>query len=479
MSRPLNALETKLHQAALAAPKQELTPKEAEKLIPDAKARQNALNFLLGVGYLKALKDAKNNALFRAVTKVEHDQTKGLTGEEVMVLAPIKASNNEGIWIKHLKAKTNLHQTVIEKCIKTLVQRKLIKKVSSVQYPTRKIYMLEGVEPSVALTGGPWYTENELDMDFIESISQACYKFIHDVSFPKNQSADGALFAISNAPQYPSAAQIHRALRQARLTETELSVEHIEILLDVLVLDGQVEKLPAFGASLWDSNAVSDGDSDAEDREARKKKKRRRSPVSSDEENTRSRSKSKKKRTVSDSENDGNERSSRKKSKLKRKKEDASDSGSDSDAAPKKKKKTKVVDSDDESGSDDSSRRKKKKKKSKEDKSDSESEEERESRKKKKKVKEESDSDDDSSRRRRKKEKEVKRSPSPYDFDYSASVVYRAVRQEKLSLGWSEAPCSKCASFEFCKEGGPVNPTDCVYYGDWLVAGTIAFEDET
>ncbi|KAF7313622.1 RNA polymerase III subunit RPC34 [Mycena chlorophos] len=463
MSRPLNALETKLHQAALAAPKQELTPKEAEKLIPDAKARQNALNFLLGVGYLKALKDAKNNALFRAVTKVEHDQTKGLTGEEVMVLAPIKASNNEGIWIKHLKAKTNLHQTVIEKCIKTLVQRKLIKKVSSVQYPTRKIYMLEGVEPSVALTGGPWYTENELDMDFIESISQACYKFIHDVSFPKHQSADGALFAISNAPQYPSAAQIHRALRQARLTETELSVEHIEILLDVLVLDGQVEKarIARF------------------DREARKKRKRRRSPVSSDEENTRSRSKSKKKRADSDSENDGNERSSRKKSKLKRKKEDASDSGSDSDAAPKKKKKTKVVDSDDESGSDDSSRRKKKKKKSKEDKSDSESEEERESRKKKKKVKEESDSDDDSSRRRRKKEKEVKRSPSPYDFDYSASVVYRAVRQEKLSLGWSEAPCSKCASFEFCKEGGPVNPTDCVYYGDWLVAGTIAFEDET
>ncbi|KAJ7068071.1 RNA polymerase Rpc34 subunit-domain-containing protein [Mycena amicta] len=468
--RPLNALETKLHQTALAAHKQELTSRDAEKLIPDSKARQNALNFLLGVGYLKALKDSKNNALFRAVSKVEHDQTKDLTGEEVIVLAPIKASNNEGIWIKHLKAKTNLHQSVIEKCVKTLVQKKLIKQVSSVQYPTRKIYMLEGVEPSVALTGGPWYTENELDTDFIHSISQACLKFIRDVSFPKHKSQDGALFPISNAPQYPTATQIHKTLRQARLTETDLSVEHIEILLDVLVLDGEIEKLPAFGASLWDSSAVSDGDSDADDRESRKKKKRRRSP-SSDEDEAPAKSKNKKKRADTDSDEDDS--SSRKRSKQKRKKADDSDLGSDSDAAPKKTKKNKKIDSDGSDSDDVSSRKKKKKKYDSNDSDD----DDRASRKKKKKVvKEESDTDE--SPRRRKKS--IKRSPSPIQFDdYSGSVVYRAVRQEKLSLGWSEAPCSKCASFDFCKDGGPVNAGECVYYGDWLVAGTITFDDET
>jgi DNA-directed RNA polymerase III subunit RPC6 len=39
---------------------------------------------------------------------------------------------------------------------------------------------------------------------------------------------------------------VHNTLRQARLTETELSVEHVEMLLDVLVLDGEVEKVRRF-----------------------------------------------------------------------------------------------------------------------------------------------------------------------------------------------------------------------------------------
>lgn len=51
------------------------------------------------------------------------------------------------------------------------------------------------------------------------------------------------LYPISHAPAYPSALQIRNALKQARLTPTELSVEHVETLLNVLVLDGDVEKV--------------------------------------------------------------------------------------------------------------------------------------------------------------------------------------------------------------------------------------------
>ncbi|KAJ7774322.1 RNA polymerase Rpc34 subunit-domain-containing protein [Mycena maculata] len=480
MSRRISELESKLHQAALAGPKHEITSKQAESVIPDQKARQNALNFLLGVGLFKSLKDAKGNITFRAVTKGELEQTKDLSGEESLVLGHIKATTNEGIWTKHLKAKTNLHQTIIDRCIKTLTQKKLIKRVPSVQHPTRKIYMLEHLEPSVGLTGGPWYTESELDTVFIDTISKACLKFIRDVSFPKQrkEAREGALFPISNAPRYPTAAQVHNTLRQARLTETELSVEHVEMLLDVLVLDGEVEKLPAFGASLWDSNAVDDGDSD-QDKGSSKKKKRRRSD-SSDEDETEVKTKRKKKRVDTDSD-DQDEASSRKKPKLKRRKADESDSDLESDA-PKKKKKKKNDSEDESDGEEASSRKKKKKKKSE---SDGESDEDdassRKKKKKKKKVKressDESESDDDHGRR-------SKRSPSPYQsfsfdgLDSAGGVVYRAVNQEKITLGWTEAPCSKCSSFEFCKQGGPVNPKECVYYEDWLVAGTVAFDDD-
>jgi len=56
-------------------------------------------------------------------------------------------------------------------------------------------------------------------------------------------NGDIPLYPISNAPNYPTASDITNSLRKARLTETNLSVEHIEMLLNVLVLDGKIEKV--------------------------------------------------------------------------------------------------------------------------------------------------------------------------------------------------------------------------------------------
>ena len=85
--RPPNELESRLHQAALSSSKkvrlltrflgkfltilQEITAKQAESIVPDPSARQDALNFLLGVGLFKSLKDTKGHISFRAVTKNE------------------------------------------------------------------------------------------------------------------------------------------------------------------------------------------------------------------------------------------------------------------------------------------------------------------------------------------------------------------------------------------------------------------------
>lgn len=40
--------------------------------------------------------------------------------------------------------------------------------------------MLYHLEPSVDVTGGPWYTDNELDTEFIKLLSSACLRFIRD-----------------------------------------------------------------------------------------------------------------------------------------------------------------------------------------------------------------------------------------------------------------------------------------------------------
>ncbi|KAF8665701.1 hypothetical protein AX16_000153 [Volvariella volvacea WC 439] len=478
--RPPNELESKLHQAALATPKKELTAAQAESLVPDPQTRQDALNFLLKVGLFKSLVDARGGIIFRAVTKAELTATKDLSGEENLVLSHIKAAGNEGIWTKHLKAKTNLHQTVIDRCLKTLTQKSLIKRVPSVQHPTRKIYMLFNLEPSIALTGGPWYTDNELDTEFIQHLTDACLKFIRDLTFPKRRAGanDSALYALSNPPQYPTAQHIRNSLRQARITETDLSVEHVEMLLNVLVLDGEIEKLPAFGSSLWDSNAIHDEPS-SEEEEGRSKKRKHAIGGVSDDEKAKRRKRKKKPALSEDSDHSPDEGSHRKKHSSRHKASKGSDGSSISDEdrsgkKNKKRKKRRRIESDSESDNSDegesSSRKKKKRSRGKQiSSSENEASESSES---------ESFDEHRSRRRGKSRSKSRKQSLSPsrsdlFNLDIAGGHVYRAIRPERSSLGWTQAPCSICPSFEFCKEDGPVNPQDCVYYGDWLTGGTV------
>lgn len=39
--------------------------------------------------------------------------------------------------------------------------------------------MLYDVTPSSEVTGGAWYTDQELDTDFIETLAVTCYKYIY------------------------------------------------------------------------------------------------------------------------------------------------------------------------------------------------------------------------------------------------------------------------------------------------------------
>jgi DNA-directed RNA polymerase III subunit RPC6 len=83
-----------------------------------------------------------------------------------------------GVWSRSIQTSTNLPTAVVTKVLTKLVNSKQIKMVKSVKHPTRKMYMLAHIEPSVELTGGPWYTDFELDVEFIKTIKTACLKFI-------------------------------------------------------------------------------------------------------------------------------------------------------------------------------------------------------------------------------------------------------------------------------------------------------------
>jgi DNA-directed RNA polymerase III subunit RPC6 len=163
-----------------------------------------------------------------------------LTGEEQIVYQAIHDAGNEGIWTKILKSKTNLHQMVITSCLKSLEKKSLVKSIKSIKNPTRKLYMLIDMVPSNEVTGGPWFTDQELDLDFIQTLGEHCYNYIHAASFPS--SARDALYA-STYTGYPSASDVRRYIMNKRIVTIDLTQEDVEMLLDVLVYDGKVIKM--------------------------------------------------------------------------------------------------------------------------------------------------------------------------------------------------------------------------------------------
>ncbi|KAF8516445.1 RNA polymerase Rpc34 subunit-domain-containing protein [Hysterangium stoloniferum] len=508
--RPLNAIEQKIHLACSSNAKKTLSQKEIDALVPDVNVRIGAINFLLSTGMVKMMQDEGKQISYKAVAKKEIEIKKEMGGDENMVLNHIQSSGNEGIWTKHLKGKTELHQTIINRCLKSLEQKGLIKAIKSVKYPTRKIYMMSHLEPSVEVTGGPWYSENELDTEFIKMLTSACLRFIQDKSYPKSAFSweDGApsgsaapLYPISRSSSYPTAKTIHSWLQKSRLSEQELGVEHVEMLLDVLVYDGEIERLPAYGAGMWDMGALDD-DSEEERKEKRRKKeaerkkkpkgkKRSRKDSSDDESDVDTRKK--KKRKLKEESDDSDDRKRRKKGKQRKKEDssgDESESESDSDNDRKKSKKRKSASKSSKSSRSKSKSRSKKRSRSSSSESESESESKSES-----ESESESDASDSSSTSRRRKKRSLSKSRSKSKtkakvkskFDVNSddsddgmtalggANVYRAIRHERVSLGWSQAPCGRCPVFDFCNETGPVNPKECTYYGEFLQQGFAEF----
>jgi len=41
--------------------------------------------------------------------------------------------------------------------------------------------MLEGIAPSIELTGGPWYSDSDLDTEFVETASKLCHRYVMEL----------------------------------------------------------------------------------------------------------------------------------------------------------------------------------------------------------------------------------------------------------------------------------------------------------
>ena len=60
---------------------------------------------------------------------------------------------------------------MLTKTLKILEQRSLIKSIRSVVSKSKKLYVLFDVVPAKSVTGGPWYSDQEFDHEFVSELS--------------------------------------------------------------------------------------------------------------------------------------------------------------------------------------------------------------------------------------------------------------------------------------------------------------------
>ncbi|KAF2230272.1 hypothetical protein EV356DRAFT_536523 [Viridothelium virens] len=106
-----------------------------------------------------------------------------LTFDERTIYNYIAESRTNGCWVKSLQNKTNFHLANLGKLIKSLENKRLIKSIKNVKFPTRRIYMLSDLNPSEDITGGPWFSDAELDVDLVDALATLAIKFVSDRSW--------------------------------------------------------------------------------------------------------------------------------------------------------------------------------------------------------------------------------------------------------------------------------------------------------
>lgn len=139
--------------------------------------RVTAINRLLSMGRIELLKSGAQ-LLYRYKDAQAAAKTKGFDLQEKLVYQIIEEAGNKGIWIRDIRFKSNIQMTQLNKILKNLESKKLIKAVKSVAASKKKVYMLFNLEPDITVTGGAWYSDQDFESEFVEVLNQQCYKFL-------------------------------------------------------------------------------------------------------------------------------------------------------------------------------------------------------------------------------------------------------------------------------------------------------------
>ena len=206
----------------------------------DTKVRAGAINQLLNSGKIDLFKSNESGGLLYRIKNPSKVAGIGGDQEEYIVYKIIEEAGNKGTWIRDIRIKSNLVQIQLNKVIKTLINKKHIKEVKSVNATRKKVYMIYGLEPDPSVTGGAWYTEQDFESEFVEVLNQQCYRYLYDKLEKSRESEEGPLTARNMS--LATTKEVLKFISDLGISKIQLKQEDIESILNTLVFDGKVEK---------------------------------------------------------------------------------------------------------------------------------------------------------------------------------------------------------------------------------------------
>ncbi|KAJ7969126.1 DNA-directed RNA polymerase III subunit RPC6 [Quillaja saponaria] len=160
-----------------------------------------------------------------------------LTDAERILYNLIRGKQDMGIWSRDMKRETNLPDQIVNKSLKSLLAKQLIKEVVNIQKKGSKHYMATEFEPSKEITGGEWYADGSLDVAFISILKDQCLKYI--------------------SKKVATADEILDWMKKSRMFSVDLTTKQIEQILRALVLDNDIMEIKSTGYG--DFSSVKEG----------------------------------------------------------------------------------------------------------------------------------------------------------------------------------------------------------------------------
>ena len=101
------------------------------------------INDLLQQGRLN-LFNVNGVIVYKAIKADIAEKFKGLAPDDMLVYQHIEKAHDMGIWTRDIKNRTGMQQAMINKILKRLESKRLVKSVKSIASKTRKLYILYG-----------------------------------------------------------------------------------------------------------------------------------------------------------------------------------------------------------------------------------------------------------------------------------------------------------------------------------------------